>query len=102
MAVIREVHASFEAQTMRQREIIATAPPFLTAGATAFFGSLGQWFLSAGSADSNQTIVLPDPSLNLSLPYPEDASVVILSGACLPQTYLQARRELDVRRCIGG
>lgn len=69
MAFIQELFDSFEAQMVRLHGLAGLSPPLMAEGPTSFFTSLNTWFATSEARD---TIVLPDPSLNLSLPYPED------------------------------
>lgn len=72
MNVLRENFDSFESEMVRLHELANYAPPSIVAGIPEFFSSVNNWLGISSHKDSTKTVVLPDPSMNLSLPYPRD------------------------------
>ncbi|MBI5137077.1 MAG: hypothetical protein HZA24_07025 [Nitrospirae bacterium] len=73
MDIKREQFTSVEAEMARVGELTRWCPPLVPAGAAAFFEGLNNtWLFSPKGGLGHNVVVLPDPSLNLSLPYPVD------------------------------
>lgn len=73
MTVTRNRYSTYEQQLEDLDAIAGLLLPSLTNGATAFFKAFPSWLIQAGNEESSPwSVVLPNPSLNLSLPYPSD------------------------------
>lgn len=72
MPLIEHICDSFESEMVQLGELTTATPPLFAAGRTEFFASLSGWLRPSSSSTSDIIVVLPDPSFNLSLPYPED------------------------------
>ena len=76
MVTQQEAFLTFEQELRRLAELSSAPLPPLTQGAWAFFGGMTGWL---GRPEMN--ILLPDPSLNLSLPYArEEISLALAFG----------------------
>ena len=78
----KEEFSTYEDEMARLEVISGFHTPVLTAGARVFLGGLSSW-LSQGEDESldRTAVVLPDPALNLSLPYPIDELTVAMATA---------------------
>ena len=73
MSIQREYHETYESEIGRLNELTGCNPPCLAAGSRSFFANLNSWlFNSEVNSTDKEVIVLPDPAMNLALPYPED------------------------------
>lgn len=81
MAIINQ-YLTYEEQLEGLNAIAGLAVPSLTNGAPAFFKEFPNWLMRASSLEAAPwAIVLPNPSLNLSLPYPIDEVSLALAIA---------------------
>ena len=72
MAIHGESYASYEDMTSRICELSSVVVPSTTKGSGPFFASVQSWLSPTLKDNGGFSVVLPDPSLNLSLPYPSD------------------------------
>ena len=72
MPLIEHVCDSFESEMAQLGKLTSAMPPLLAGGRQEFFASLDGWLRPSADSASDIVVVLPDPSFNLSLPYPED------------------------------
>lgn len=73
---------SYEEQLQHLSGEAGAWTPTLTAGRRPFFADFNRWFWGSDDADhSDRYVMLPNPSYNLSLPYPRDEIAVALTAA---------------------
>lgn len=82
MTVRQLTFRSYEEQLSYLREGTGAWTPVLTAGRAEFFGGFSRWLMSPSESHSSDPFVsLPNPSHNLSLPYPRDELAVALTAS---------------------
>lgn len=92
MTLRRQVFSTYEDEIQHLGALSGLRVPCTTGGAAAFLRDLGGWLWQGEDTAMDDTVVvLPDPSMNLSLPYPVDELTLALSVA---HSSLPARRDI--------
>ncbi|HUP60358.1 MAG TPA: hypothetical protein VNA69_08055 [Thermoanaerobaculia bacterium] len=80
--MLQEQFLSFEEEIARLAQLSGIRVPNMAGGPLAFFAGLSAWLMSASAAAKKRiALVLPDPALNLALPYPRDELTLALAIA---------------------
>ncbi len=78
----RESFHTYECEVARLEEVSGVHIPTLLGGARQFLGTVNSWISQGDNSSLQETVVLlPDPTANLSFPYPSDELTLAISAS---------------------
>lgn len=85
--LLREHFHTYESEMDRLEQISGVHVPSLLSGTRSFLGSVNKWISQGDTLSLQETVVLlPDPTANLSFPYPSDELTIALASSENPRS----------------